>query len=86
MIGPPHKRAANCLGVASLIFSVIPVVYIFHADVFPALALTEAVVLIGGMSGGLLMALVAGFIGSRWWFIATLGPLIDVFCIWWFSP
>jgi hypothetical protein len=68
-----NKRAANWLGFLSLVLSVIPVVYVFHADAFPYHALTETVVLIGGVGGSLFFALAAGLIGSRLWLIATLG-------------
>jgi hypothetical protein len=79
------NKAANWLGFLSLILSVIPVVYIFHTDAFPNHALTETLVLIGGVGGSLLFALAAGLIGSRLWFIATLGAIMDVVVLWLFN-
>jgi hypothetical protein len=81
-----NKKAANWLGCSSLVLSAIPLFYIFHADVFPHRALTETVVLFGGVGGSLLLALSAGLIGSRWWFIATLAAAMDVVFLWGFSP
>ena len=80
------KKAANWLGVLSVLLSVIPLLYIFHTEMFPNDALTETVVLIGGVGGSLLMALSAGVIGTRWWFIATLGAAMDVAFLLSFSP
>jgi hypothetical protein len=81
-----NKKLANWLGFLSVLISVVPVVYIFHADRFPNLAQTEVVVIIGGVGGSLLAALSAAAIGSRWWFLATLAAAMDVICLWGFSP
>jgi hypothetical protein len=81
-----NKKVASWLGFLSILLSIVPVVYIFHADRFPNLAQTEAVVLIGGVGGSFLAALSAGFIGSRWWFLATLAAATDVVCLWGFNP
>ena len=81
-----RKRAANYLGLISILLSAVPLVYIFHADRFPALAYTEAAVIMGGVGGSFLAALGAGVSGSRWWFLATLAAAIDVVCLWGFSP
>jgi hypothetical protein len=81
-----NTRVANSFGFLSLVLSVIPVAYIFHAEIFPDAALTEAAVLIGGVGGSLLAAVGAGLIGSRWWFIAVLAAGVDVIFLWGFSP
>jgi hypothetical protein len=80
------KRVASCLGFLSIVLSVVPVVYIFHADRFPNLAQTEAVVIIGGVGGSFLAAVSAGVIGSRWWLLATLAAAMDIVCLCGFSP
>ena len=81
-----NHKAGNWLGFLSIVLAVVPVVYIFHADAFPDHALTEIVVLLGGVGGSLLAAISAGIVGSRWWFIAALGAAVDVVCLWGFSP
>lgn len=81
-----NKKAGNWLGSLSILLSIVPLVYISHADMFPNLAQTEAVVIIGGVGRSFLAALSAGAIGSRWWFIATLAAAMDVVCLWGFSP
>jgi hypothetical protein len=43
-------------------------------------------VLIGGVGGSLIAALIAGVIGSRWWLLALLGAALDAVCIVGFSP
>jgi hypothetical protein len=81
-----NKKVASWLGFFSILLSVVPIVYIFHADRFPNLAQTEAVVIIGGVGGSFLAALSAGIIGSRWWLLAILAAAIDIVCLWGFSP
>ena len=66
--------------------AVVPIIYIFHAEAFPNHALTEIVVLLGGVGGSLLAALSAGVLGSRWWFIATVAAVVDAVSLWSFSP
>jgi hypothetical protein len=80
-----RQTVANELGFVSVLLAVVPVVYVFHADFFPNHALTESVVLIGGIGGSLFAALVAGLVGSRWWFFA-LGGVMDVVVAYGFSP
>ena len=53
----------RCL--VSLLVVVLPVMYVFHADIFPNRALTESVVLIGGIVGSLSSALIAGLVDCR---------------------
>lgn len=60
--------------------------YVTHAEVFPKHALTEYVVLVGGIGGSLLTALIAGLVGSRWWLMALLGAVLDVVLAIAFSP
>ena len=82
-----HRRtAANWLGLVSILLAVVLLVYVFHADSFPNYALTESVVLIGGIGGSLFAALVAGLVGSRWWLMALLGGVMDVVVAYGFSP
>lgn len=82
-----HRRIlANWLGVASVFLSVLPLAYIARPDAFPYHALTESVVLIGGVGGSSIAALIAGLIGSRWWLLALLGAALDAVCIVGFSP
>ena len=76
----------NWLGSLSIPLAVIPALYISRADAFPRHALTETVVLVGGVGGSLLAALAAGIVGSRWWFLATLAAAADVVCLLGFSP
>jgi len=52
-----NKKAANWLGLFSILFSVVPLIYIFHSEMFPQHALTEALVLFGGVGGSLFAAL-----------------------------
>ena len=80
------NKAASCLGLLSLFLSAVPLLYAFHSEMFPMHALTETTVLVGGVGGSLLAALSAGLIGSRWWFIASLAPVLDVVVLWGFSP
>jgi len=72
--------------LTSLLLAVVPIVYVFDAGLFPAHALIETLVLIGGVGGSLIAALVAGLIGSRWWFAALAGGLLDVVLACGFSP
>ena len=82
-----HRQTlANWLGLVSVLLAVVPVVYVFHADSFPSHALTESVVLIGGIGGSLVAALVAGLVGSRWWLFALLVGVMDVVVAYGFSP
>ena len=81
-----NHRAGNLLGCLSVLLATVPIVYIFRADAFPQHALTETVVLLGGAGGSLLAGLGGGIVRSRWWFIATLGAVVDLVCLWGFSP
>jgi hypothetical protein len=81
-----NSKIGNCLGFLSILLAIVPVLYVFHADTFPNHALTETVVLIGGVGGSLLAALGAGLVGSRLWFIAILAAALDVISLWGFSP
>ena len=81
-----NHRIGSLLGALSVALAAVPIVYIFHPDSFPHHALTETVVLLGGVGGSVLAALGAGLVGSRWWFLATLAAAVDVVCLWGFSP
>lgn len=81
-----NSKIGNCLGFLSILLAIVPVLYIFHADTSPNHALTETVVLIGGVGGSVLAALGAGLVGSRLWFIAILAAALDVISLWGFSP
>jgi hypothetical protein len=81
-----NLRIGHALGLFSVFLAAVPIVYIFHADAFPKHAQTELAVVLGGVLGSLLAAIGAGIVGSSWWFIATLGAVVDVVCLWGFSP
>ena len=85
-MGFKKTRAANLLGFASVSLSIIPLTYIAFPEAYPNSSLTEAVVLVGGVSGSLVAALAAGFLRSRWWLLACLGSVLDVVCIFGCSP
>ena len=76
-MGFHSRRAGNWMGFLSILLAIVPAVYVFHADRFPDYALTESVVLIGGVGGSLAAALLAGLRGSRWWLLALLGGVLD---------
>lgn len=71
-------KVGNRLGFTSIFLAVVPLLYIFVPTAFPENNLTAHLVLFGGVGGSLLMALGAGFFGSRWWFFALLGPAIPL--------
>jgi hypothetical protein len=76
-MGFRSRRAANWVGFLSILLAITPVAYAFHADRFPDHALTESVVLIGGIGGSLAAALLAGLMGCRWWLLASLAGAFD---------
>ena len=76
-MGFRSRRAANWVGFLSILLAIMPVAYAFHADRFHDHALTESVVLIGGIGGSLAAALLAGLIGCRWWLLASLCGALD---------
>jgi len=72
------RRVANCLGFLSVLLAITPLACMFHAHRFSDVyALTESVILIGGVGGSLATALLAGLVGSRWWLLALLGGPFD---------
>ena len=81
-----NNKTANCLGLLNIFVSVVPLLYVFHSEMFPTHGLTETAVLVGGVGGSLLAALSTGLIGSRWWFVASLASVVDVVVLWGFSP
>ena len=60
-----NRKVRTGLGFTSILLSFLTPVYIFHPESFPDHALTESVVLLGGVGGSLLAAVGAGLIGSR---------------------
>ena len=56
-MGFKKTRAASLLGFASVSLSIIPLTYIAFPEAYPNSSLTEAVVLVGGVSGSLVAAL-----------------------------
>jgi hypothetical protein len=81
-----NYKAGNWLGFLSIFVALVPIAYVFHANAFPNHALTETVVLLGGIGGSLMAAVSAGIVGSRWWFTATVAAALDIVCLWLFSP
>jgi hypothetical protein len=81
-----RNGVANCLGLASLVLAVEPIVYVFHADAYPRHALTEPLALAGAVGGASVLAFAAGIVGSRWWFAALIGPVLDVLVALLYSP
>jgi len=81
-----RRSIANSVGAVSIILAAAPLCYIARPEAFPNHALTESVVLIGGVGGSFLTALIAGFIGSRWWMLALVGAAVDAICRFGFSP
>src|SRR5258708_38172720 len=81
-----NSKIGNCLGFLSILLAIVPVLYIFHADTSPNHALTETVVLIGGVGGAVLPPLGAGLVGSPLLFLGILPGAVDVISLWGFSP
>jgi hypothetical protein len=89
------RKAGNWLGFASLGFSLTPIgylligVYGLHVDPFPHLSQLAYIaysLLIWGAVVSSVLALAAGLLGSRLWFIVTLGAAMDVLMLLLFSP
>jgi hypothetical protein len=51
-----RNRTASWLGIASLVFAVEPIVYVFNADAYPRHALTELLALAGASCAALILA------------------------------
>jgi hypothetical protein len=81
-----RRKIANGLGAVSLALFIVPLVYIAVPERFPYHSLTESLVLVGGIGGSFLSAVLAGLLGSRRWFIAVLGAALDIVALWGFSP
>jgi hypothetical protein len=62
------------LGILSVLFAIVPLAYILVPALPQGGNLTGYVVICGGGGVSLLCALGAGLVGSRLWFLATLGP------------
>jgi hypothetical protein len=62
------------LGILSILFAIVPLAYILVPGLPQGGNPTGYVVICGGGGVSLLCALGAGLVGSRLWFLATLGP------------
>ena len=68
-----NYQTGRRLGILSIFLVVIPLAFILLPG-FPEDNLTGYIVICGGGAASLLCALGAGLVGSRLWFLATLGP------------
>jgi len=69
-----NYKAGNRRGFCSIVLAVIPLSFILMPTAFHPNDLVGFL----GLGGSLILALSAGFIGSRWWFFAMLGPGLAV--------
>jgi hypothetical protein len=71
-----NYKTGSWLGFCSIVLAAIPLSFILIPNV-------PANDLIGffGIGGSLVMAVGAGLIGSRLWFIALLGPALVIFLL-----
>jgi hypothetical protein len=70
-----NYQTGRRLGILSIFLAVIPLAFILVPG-FPQDNLTGFVAICGGGGASLLCALGAGLVGSRLWFLATLGPAV----------
>ena len=68
-----NYQTGRRLGILSIFLAVIPLAFILLPGL-PQGNLTGYMVICGGGGASLLCALGAGLVGSRLWFLATLGP------------
>jgi hypothetical protein len=68
-----NYQTGRRLGILSIFLAVIPLAFILLPG-FPQNNLTGYMVICGGGGASLLCALGAGLVGSRLWFLASLGP------------
>jgi hypothetical protein len=68
-----NYKAGNKLGFCSIVLAVIPLSFILMPTAFREMPWANLTGFLG-LGGSLILALTAGFIGSRWWFFAMLGP------------
>jgi len=68
-----NYQTGRRLGILSIFLALIPLAFILVPG-FPQDNLTGYIVICGGGGASLLCALGAGLVGSRLWFLATLGP------------
>lgn len=82
-----NKKVGSMLGFFSIFTAAIPVAFILVPlpEWLPQNNLTGYFVILGGAGASLLLAVGAGLIGSRLWFLALLGPAI-VFAFVLFNP
>jgi len=68
-----NYQTGRRLGIFSIFLAVIPLAFILLPGL-PQDNLTGYAVICGGGGASLLCAIGAGLVGSRLWFLATLGP------------
>ena len=68
-----NYQTGRRLGILSIFLAVVPLAFILVPG-FPQDNLTGYVVICGGGGASLLCASAAGLVGSRLWFLATIGP------------
>ena len=80
-----NNNAGSRLGFISVLLAMIPLACILIPAASPQGNLTGYLVFYGGVGASVVMALIAGLIGSRRWFIALLAPAITIILLL-FSP
>jgi hypothetical protein len=68
-----NYQTGRWLGILSILLAVISLAFILLPG-FPQNNLTGYMVICGGGGASVLCALGVGLVGSRLWFLATLGP------------
>jgi hypothetical protein len=71
------RRSANAVGIVSVLLSVGFLVYMYIPTNWPHAGRYEVslVGLVAILCLALVMALIAGLLGSKWWFVAAAGPI-----------
>jgi cadmium resistance protein CadD (predicted permease) len=72
-----NYKTGSWLGFCSIVLAAIPLSFILIPNVVPA----NDLIGFFGIGGSLVMAVGAGLIGSRLWFIALLGPALVIFLL-----
>ena len=68
-----NKKVGSKFGFLSIILSAVPLAALL-APGFPQGNVIVGYLVIGAWGASALFAVVAGVIGSRWWFLSLLGP------------